>query len=83
MLAEPRAPVRRDFEGLRHRVGVVRIRVQHGRAHDARDVGRVGRGAAVARQRGEADLVVDHDCVRVRVVTVVCVYLCVCACVSE
>jgi hypothetical protein len=52
----PRPPVRRDLEGLRHGLGVVRVGVQHGGADDVRYVGGVGGGAAVAGEGGEADL---------------------------
>ena len=50
-----------DLGGVHHRLGVVAVGVEDRRLDQLGDVGRIGRGARVARVGGEADLVVDDE----------------------
>jgi hypothetical protein len=59
VLAELLPVFDRDPRGVDHRFGVVAVDVQDGCLDHQRNVGRIGRRAAVPRRRGEADLVVD------------------------
>ena len=51
----------RELCDAHDRFGVIAVHVQDRSIDRLGDVGRVGRRAAVARRRGEADLVVDHE----------------------
>ena len=51
----------RDLGGEHHRLRIVAVGVEDRRLDHLGDVGRVGRGARIARIGGEADLVVDDE----------------------
>ena len=51
----------RDLGGEHHRFRIVAVDVEDRRLDHLGDVGRIGRGAGVARIGGEADLVVDDE----------------------
>jgi hypothetical protein len=50
-----------DARAVHHRLRVVAVHVQDRRLHDLGHLGAIGSRARVCRQRGEADLVVDHE----------------------
>ena len=51
----------RDLGGVDHRFRIVAVHVEDRRLDHLGDVGRIGRGARIARIGGEADLVVDDE----------------------
>ena len=55
------SPIRRQTTRAHHRLGVVRVDVQDGRAVSLGDVGGVRAGPRPARDGGKPDLVVHHD----------------------
>ena len=61
VLVELLAELGRDLGGMDHGLGVVAVHVEDRRLDHQGDVGRIGRGPAEMRGRGEADLVVDDD----------------------
>ena len=50
-----------DLGGVDHRFRIVAVGVEDRRLDHQGDVGRIGRGARIARTGGEADLVVDDE----------------------
>ena len=54
-------PLGREVGDQHHRLGIVGVDVEDGSVDDSADIGAVGRGAGVARIRGEPDLVVGHN----------------------
>ena len=52
---------RRDLRHINHRLRIVAVDVEDRRLDQLGDVGRIGRGARIARVGGEADLVVDDE----------------------
>ena len=61
VLLELLAVVEGDLDGADAGLGVVAVGVQNGRLDHARDVGAIGRGAALLGRGGEAQLVIDHQ----------------------
>src|SRR5690606_39169214 len=53
--------LRRDLRRMDNRFRVVAIHMEDRRLHHLRHIGGIGRGAAMDRARGEADLVIDNE----------------------
>src|SRR5580704_8363922 len=59
--AKPRAILRGELSNAYHRVGILRVDVEHRNALALGDVGSETGGMLLGRLRGEADKVVDND----------------------